>query len=74
MCVKGNDVKRNEKFHVRKIDHIDINHIERVWEEKDSERDENYINWMMAKWCIWAHILVSKVKLISLIKQIYYSQ
>lgn len=29
MCARGNDVKRNEKFHVRKIDHIDINHIER---------------------------------------------
>lgn len=44
MCVKGNDVERNEKFHVRKIDHIDINHIERVWEEKDSERERGKLH------------------------------
>ena len=73
MCVRGNDVERNEKFHVRKIDHIDINHIERVWEEKDSERGKLHkLDDGQVMYC--AHILVSKVKLISLIKQIYYSQ
>lgn len=39
MCERGNDVKkRNEKFHVRKIDHIDINHIEREYMGRKRQR------------------------------------